>query len=192
MRGDPELVARALADELKGSYAALSQEKGVKRVFLPKKPYGRLIIDLAPLHGERIADDLAQRDFTVNALALPIEAATMLATLHPQIEQPPEHLIDPFDGWRDLHARNLRVVQEQVFQKDPLRLLRAIRLSASRQLSIEPSTASILSRDAPLLRQVAPERIRDELLQMLAAPHVTTAIHTGCIWTAFFDLSSML
>jgi tRNA nucleotidyltransferase/poly(A) polymerase len=168
VRGDPEPVARALADEFQGSYVALSQEKGVKRVLLPKKPYCRLAIDLAPLHGESITDDLARRDFTINALALPVEASATLPVSSTLSEQPPAALIDPFHGWYDLRARTMRVVQEQVFQHDPLRMLRAIRLSASRQLTIDPATSGILSRDAPLLRQVAPERIRDELLQMLA------------------------
>ncbi|HEU5370529.1 MAG TPA: hypothetical protein VFU69_18800, partial [Ktedonobacterales bacterium] len=177
VRGDPEPVACALADTLKGRYIPLNLEKGVKRVILRKKPYSRFSIDIAPLHGEDIADDLARRDFTINALALPIaDLAALAATLRAQPAARPAFLLDPCNGWHDLRACTLRVVQENVFQKDPLRLLRAIRLSASRQLSIEPATAAILHRDAPLLIRVAPARIRDELLQMTALPHVTRAI----------------
>ncbi len=174
--GDPEQVARALADNLRGHFIALGLEKGVKRILLPKKPYGRLMIDIAPLHGKNIVEDLSQRDFTINALAIPIEEAAALATLPAQHEHQPASLIDPFNGWHDLRVRTLRVVQVEVFQQDPLRLLRAIRLSASRQLSIAPSTANLFHRNVPLLTQVAPERIRDELLQMACLPHVTAAV----------------
>ncbi len=173
---DPEPLARILAIALRATYVALNQEKGVKRVILPRKPYGRIIIDLAPLHGDSITDDLAQRDFTINALALPIEAVATLPALSTRAEQPPAALIDPLNGWDDLQAKILRVVQEGVFQHDPLRMLRAIRLSANRQFAMDPATASLLSRDAPLLRQVAPERIRDELLQMLVPRHASAAI----------------
>jgi poly(A) polymerase len=177
VRGDTEPVARALADELKGRCIPLNLEKGVKRVILRKKPYSRFIIDIAPLHGEDIADDLARRDFTINALALPTAALSALSAMsRAQPAERPASLLDPCNGWRDLQTCTVRVVQEDVFQKDPLRLLRAIRLSASRQLSIEPATAAILRRDAPLLIRVAPARIRDELLQMTALPHVTRAI----------------
>ncbi len=176
VRGNPEQPARALADELKGKYIALSLEKGVKRILLPKRPYGRLIIDIAPLHGEHIADDLSQRDFTVNALALPVTAVPTLAALHPQYDEQPAPLIDPCNGWRDLRARTLRAVQASVFQHDPLRLLRAIRLSAQHQLSIEPATSGLLHRDAPLLIQTAPARIRDELLQMMSLSHAIQAV----------------
>ncbi|HEY7347032.1 MAG TPA: hypothetical protein VH599_01840 [Ktedonobacterales bacterium] len=193
VRGNPEPVARALADELKGRYIALGLEKGVKRVILHKKPYSRFIIDIAPLHGEQIADDLSQRDFTINALALSLEEAAALTTL-PTQQQKPAPLIDPFNGWRDLHASTLRAVQPGVFQHDPLRLLRAIRLSARRQLSIEPSTASLLHRDAPLLIRVTPARIRDELLQMTSLPNVAEAIRMlaayqlfPAIFPAFYD-----
>ncbi len=177
VRGDPEPVARALAGDLKGRCIPLNLEKGVKRVILRKKPYSRCIIDIAPLHGEDIADDLARRDFTINALALPIANLSALsATFRAQPAARPASLLDPCNGWHDLQARTVRVVQEDVFQKDPLRLLRAIRLSAGRQLSIEPATAAILRRDAPLLMRVTPARIRDELLQMLTPSHVTQAI----------------
>ncbi len=176
VRGDPEPLARALADELAGDYVALNQARGVKRVTLPRKRYGRLIIDLAPLSsGDDIADDLARRDFTVNALALPVAAFTSPTALAAPSGQPLASLIDPFGGWHDLRARVLRMVEEHVFQHDPLRLLRAIRLSVSRQLAIEPITAGILSRDAPLLRLVAPERLRDELLQMLAPSYIVVS-----------------
>jgi poly(A) polymerase len=174
--GDPEPVARALADELRGRFAALNLQKGVKRVILPRHPYDRLILDIAPLRGEDMIADLRLRDLTINALALPVAALSALTPLRAPSAQPPALLVDPFNGWRDLRARVARVVQPDVFQKDARRLLRIIRLSTSHRLSIDPATASLMTRDAPLLRQTAPERIRDELLQMLAPPTVGAAV----------------
>jgi tRNA nucleotidyltransferase/poly(A) polymerase len=176
VRNDPEQIARALADTLQGNYVALGLEKGVKRVILPRKSYNRLMIDIAPLHGASMADDLSQRDFTINALALPLDAAALAGPAAQPAQQHPAPLIDPFNGWRDLRARSLRVVQPSVFQRDPLRLLRAIRLCTHLHLSIEPSTARLLCRDASLLIEVVPARIRDELLQMVSLPNAAEAM----------------
>jgi poly(A) polymerase len=188
VRGEVEPVARALAKALRSLCIPLNQEKGVMRVILPKKPYGRLIIDLSPLHGETILDDLAQRDFTINALALSLEDATTLTSVTSPGQQAPAPLIDPLQGWCDLQSKTLRLVHPDIFQKDAIRLLRAIRLSASRQLSIDPAAEAIIRRDAPLLGQASPERIRDELLQMLAWPQAIAASRALDHYHMFSDI----
>jgi poly(A) polymerase len=76
-------------------------------------------------------------------------------------------LIDPLHGLSDLQARRLKAVDEQIFRHDPLRMLRAVRLMMRYQLQIDHWTASLLTRDAGLLPEVAPERVHDELYAIL-------------------------
>lgn len=100
-----------------------------------------------------LTEDLARRDFTVNAMAY----------------SPETGLADPFDGRRDLAARVIRCVgePEQRFDEDALRVLRALRFASVYDFSIDPDTASALTKKASDLRNVAGERIREELLKLL-------------------------
>ena len=86
-------------------------------------------------------------------------------------------LIDPLDGLSDLQARRLKAVDDQVFRHDPLRMLRAVRLMTRYQLQIDPWTASLITRDAQLLPEVAWERIHDELYAILGPDGATTQLH---------------
>ena len=105
-----------------------------------------------------IRQDLARRDFTVNAMAW----------------SPERGLVDPFSGERDLRAATLRCVGEPRarLEEDALRILRAIRFSSELGFSIEPATARAIHQTAPLLSHIAPERIRAEFFRFLggAAP----------------------
>ena len=79
-------------------------------------------------------------------------------------------LIDPLNGASDVEAGVVRAVSESVFRDDPLRLLRAARLAAETGFRIDPDTRSLIRRDAALLTESAPERVREELFRTLAAP----------------------
>jgi poly(A) polymerase len=173
--GNALVTARLLADTLGGAYAPLRQEKGVGRVILPATG-ANMILDIAPLRGNRILDDLSLRDFTINALALRLE----------EMPLPPERLtspawlaqnclIDPYHGYHDLQSKTLRAVGKTIFRDDPLRLLRAIRIAYRHQFQLARATSTLLRHNALLLSNVAPERIRDELLQIISIPDVTTA-----------------
>jgi tRNA nucleotidyltransferase (CCA-adding enzyme) len=103
-----------------------------------------------------ITDDLARRDFTVNAIAFdPLE----------------DRLIDPFDGIGDLERRVLRAVGEPAarFAEDGLRVLRAARFVATLELEIEPDTARAIEPSLASYRKVSPERIRDEWMKTMKA-----------------------
>ena len=104
----------------------------------------------------RLEEDLARRDFTVNAMAWSPEAG----------------LIDPFGGRRDLAAGVIRCVGEpdRRFQEDALRVLRGLRLAAQLDFRLEPDTAAALRRNTPLLSYVAWERIQAEFLRLLCSP----------------------
>ena len=100
-----------------------------------------------------LTQDLARRDFTVNAMAW----------------SPDTGLADPFGGQRDLAAKLIRCVgeAEQRFDEDALRVLRALRFAAVYDFAIGPGTSAALRKKAPDLKHVAGERIRVELLKLL-------------------------
>jgi tRNA nucleotidyltransferase/poly(A) polymerase len=129
--------------------------------------------------GERLDDDLARRDFTVNAMALAVgeepradgvdapgsidaaRAEALLGAVH-----------DPFGGRADLAAGILRAVGDPAtrIREDALRMLRAVRFAATLGVTVEPQTAAAITENAPLARSLSGERVLAELLTLLAAP----------------------
>jgi tRNA nucleotidyltransferase (CCA-adding enzyme) len=103
-----------------------------------------------------IDEDLARRDFTVNAIAF---------------EPVTEALIDPFDGLADLRGRRLRAVGDAAlrFAEDGLRVLRAARLVATLEFELEPETARAIAPSLDTYRCVSAERIREEWNKALLA-----------------------
>jgi len=98
-----------------------------------------------------IKEDLARRDFTVNAVAMNAE------------------VIDPFGGQKDLEDKVVRAVgkPEDRFSEDALRMMRAVRFAATLSFTIEPETARAIKKNAALLRAISKERIRDELMKII-------------------------
>jgi tRNA nucleotidyltransferase (CCA-adding enzyme) len=91
-----------------------------------------------------LAEDMARRDFTVNALARRLETG---------------ELVDPFGGVEDLDRRELRTVTDHSFRDDPLRILRGLRLVSQLGFGIAPATLEQMKREASGLQHVSPERI---------------------------------
>ena len=166
--GDPIPIANELAGELGGTYIILGHTHQIARIIVPLGTRG-WTIDLSTLHGS-IQDDIASRDFTIDAMALPIGEWG-----NDGWEQ---RILDPFGGTEDLRKGIIRAVTSKVFEDDPLRLLRAVRLSASLGFSIEPDTAGQISQQAHLVTNVAGERIRDEFLAILALEGAKTHLQT--------------
>lgn len=108
-----------------------------------------------------LREDLARRDFTINAMAL----------------APDGSVLDPFGGRADLARRLIRCVgePERRFTEDALRMLRAVRFAAQLGFSLEARTAAALASCAPLLERVSGERIRAELEKTLLSPHPSLA-----------------
>jgi hypothetical protein len=146
--GEPQAAARRLGRRTGGAVFLLSERHGAWRVALAD---GRTV-DFTLLKGD-IRNDLAGRDFTVNAIAVPLPAGSP---------------IDPYGGRADLEARRLRAVSDRIFEDDALRLLRAARLEDELGLRIEPDTERLLHRDARLVAEPAGERILAELLRLSA------------------------
>lgn len=109
--------------------------------------------------GDRIEDDLARRDFTVNAIAWGGAAGSEPA------------LIDPFDGQADIRRRILRAVGDPAtrFGEDALRMLRAVRLAAVLDFAIEPATLAAIGASASLASHLSGERVAAEFERLLAA-----------------------
>lgn len=106
-----------------------------------------------------LQSDLARRDFTINTLAMHINAATF------------GRIEDPFDGRGDLDRQILRTPldPDQTFSDDPLRMMRAVRFAAQLQFTVDPATLDGIRRNAARLEIVSQERITEELLKMLGS-----------------------
>ena len=147
--GDPGRAAKALARELGEHAFELSAEFGTWRVVAPSRGWQ---VDITALRGDSIEADLALRDFTIGAAAVPLAAGEAL---------------DPYDGLVDLGRGVLRVVGPSSFTDDPLRLLRAVRLAANLNLRIDADTVALAHDAAARAAEPAGERQLSELRQLL-------------------------
>jgi tRNA nucleotidyltransferase (CCA-adding enzyme) len=138
--------------------------------------------------GSSVEEDLARRDFTMNAIAwLPTD-----------LESRAGRLIDPFGGAGDLRAGLLRAVGEprRRFEEDALRLLRAVRFVACLDLQLDPPTESAIRALAPTAASVSGERVRDELLRILTcrdSPSVAFVLmeRLGLLSVLFAELAAL-
>ena len=167
VRGDALTVARNLADALKAAYVPLDEQRGIARVVAQHA--GQVWrVDLASLQQNHL-HDLGRRDFTIDAMSVPLP---LLLTGEWQ-----SNIIDPFGGRGDLERRLVRAVGPEVFREDGLRLLRAVRLTASLDFEIEHDTRDMIRRQADALAGVSGERIRDEFLAILETRPAIRHVH---------------
>jgi tRNA nucleotidyltransferase (CCA-adding enzyme) len=147
---EPERAARLYARRSGGAPFPLSERHGAWRVALED---GRTV-DFTPLTGP-IEDDLATRDFSINAIA---ERAGS------------DEAVDPFNGYGDLAAKRLSAVRDSIFQDDPVRLLRGPRLEDELPFDFRlvPETEALIRRDAHLVTRPSKERILAELRRLSA------------------------
>ena len=173
VQGDPEAPARALAREVGGPVFPLSAAFGAWRVI--DRAGGR-IYDVATLQGPTIEDDLALRDFTVNAMARPLGRFSAAALVAPDPDTP---LVDPLGGRADLDARTLRVIGPPAYEADPLRALRLARFVAELAFSPDPETERLTRAAAPRVADAAGERVFAELRRLVLAPNVLGGLETA-------------
>jgi len=156
-------IAPKIAVALGGRYVLLDEVNKVGRVVLAKEGTAsnkeRREMDFSTLKGN-LEQDLAQRDFTIDAMAVDLR---QLDKTYTDIQ-----LIDPFGGWDDIKQGVIRTVNETVFESDAARLLRAVRLAAELGFSIDKETEFLIQRYCHLIASVAGERVREELLRLLA------------------------
>lgn len=106
---------------------------------------------------QTIEEDLARRDFTINAIAAQPQTGV---------------LVDPYAGLIDLEQRLLRAVRDPLerFGEDGLRPMRAVRFAAQLGFAVEPLTFAAIAPSLPVTERVSVERLRDELMKLLGAP----------------------
>jgi tRNA nucleotidyltransferase/poly(A) polymerase len=151
--GRPEAAARAIASAAGGPVFPLSEEFGAWRAI----PRAGFVCDVSPLQGGTIEDDLAMRDFSANAMAVPLDR--------------PE-LLDPHGGQADLEAGVLRVLGERSYRDDPLRPLRLARLATELALDPDDETERLTRAHAGRVPETSPERIWAELRRLVIADRV--------------------
>jgi poly(A) polymerase len=191
VNGDAITIAREVAREIGGKFVLLDDANNIARVVIvedeqpggpsqnPESPATEWHFDFSPFTGD-IESDLARRDFTINAMALELSrfvaASTSTTSSSRKSASPPAEkrfslkLIDPFSGREDLRDKIVRGVSEQIFETDAARLLRAVRLAAELDFTIEPNTESLISRYSQAVTEVPGERVREELLRLLNPP----------------------
>jgi len=150
---DAVQTARSLAGHYKAGFVVLDAQRQIARVV-----FKDATVDLAQQEGDSLETDLHRRDFTINAIAY-----------NPHTEQ----FIDPLQGMVDCRAGVIRMVSQSNLEDDPLRLLRGYRQAAQLGFRIEPETQAVIRQLAPLLGQVAAERVQVELGYLLKSPQGT-------------------
>lgn len=160
--GDAERAAAELARAHRATRFPLSREFGAWRV------HGHRLgmqVDITPLQGPDIAADLARRDLTVNAMALPVGPAG-------------RRIIDPHGGLADLAERRIRVVTPDALAADPVRVLRVARLAVQLGFTVDPDTAAAARAAAGALWESPGERLMGELARIASLDRPDLAFRT--------------
>lgn len=145
-------LARRTAGALGGDFYVLDESFDAARVIVTDASGFRDVLDFASFRGRDISGDLEGRDFTINAIALDLKTRTIL---------------DPLQGGADIRAKTIRACSAAAMQDDPIRILRAVRLAAALDFSIERSTREAMKAAVELLPSTSSERQRDELFRIL-------------------------
>lgn len=157
--GDPRAFARRLHDAFGGDIFSLSDRFGTWRV-LPLQL--EVQIDVSALRGSTIEDDVTKRDFTINAMAVPIDRR--------------DQVIDLASGRADLQSRTLRVLGEAAYADDPLRPLRMARFACALGFAADPETLALTRRHASAISSVSVERVFAELKLLIDADQAVAGV----------------
>ena len=168
--GDPRPFARRAAKAAGGASFRLSGPFGAWRVVGPDHAWHA---DLVTLRDGDIGADLAQRDFTINAMAEPLGGG---------------ELLDPHGGREDLARRVVRMVSPHALADDPLRSLRAVRIAVELELEIDPATGRAAEANARGIERVARERVFAELKRVVSAD----AVRRGLDLMAAYGLTDVV
>ena len=177
IEGDISKFVRVLSRKVSGPFFLMDEENLIYRIINKLSP-PPLYFDVAPLRDRNILSDLSYRDFTIDAMAIDIKD--------------PDLIIDPFKGQEDLKVRCVRVLSKKAFEADPLRLLRAYRLASTLNFTIDSTTEDLIRTLAPLIRNVARERIRDEFFKILSVEpsynYLQAMYYSGLLENIFYPL----
>jgi len=181
VEGNARSLARSVANSLGGYYYELDRDRDTGRVILVQENGKRLLLDFARLRGASIEEDLHDRDFTINALAVDLLQ--------------PEHVLDITGGLQDLKDKVVRLCSPEAIVADPVRGLRAVRMAIQMDMSIDPLALSAICTNVNEISRVSPERIRDEFFRLMDLPLPARAIrlldHLGLISELFPELDAL-
>ncbi len=175
------VIAISFARSIGGHFVVLDDKWQTYRVVVNHSPstinQKPTIFDFAPLRGNNIEEDLCQRDYTINAMAINIFDFDLEKNFQET------NILDPMGGKQDLKNGVLRVTHPKAFLDDPLRILRGFRLAANLSrpnyikdlqhlhlFSLEGETKQYIKKYAPHLKSAASERIYQELKKLFSAP----------------------
>lgn len=121
--------------------------------------------------GKTLEDDLARRDFTINAMAVKLQIANDKLQINSKL--PNFKIIDPFNGQKDIETKLIRAVGEpsERFSEDALRMIRAIRIAAELGFTIEEKTFEAIKKNVFLINKISKERVKEEFFKLLASPN---------------------
>ena len=153
---DPTSLAKTFARRTGGHWFWLDKDRRQSRVVGDRDNKG-LHYDFALFRAPDLERDLLDRDFTINAIALPLSADLRQTTL-----------VDPCRGLEDLQRKSLRMVSDDSFHNDPLRILKGVRHAAALDLLVDRATLRAMQNESAGLEGVAVERLRQEVWKILA------------------------
>jgi len=166
--GDASSTASHVAREFQARLVPLDDVNQIARVVVHRD--GQLWhLDFAAIRGS-IEEDLHNRDFTINAIAVRLPDLAG--------DEVPGKIVDPLNGQDDLKNGIIRAVSDSGFKQDPARLLRAVRFSATLGFSIEPKTEELIQRDCGLITTVAAERLLIDLSYILGSPRAYQSLRS--------------
>ena len=160
--GETYRLSQAVKRALHAQAFILDDERQTARVIHDLKDGNKILLDFVTFTGKDLGQDLQNRDFTINAMAMNLHA------LH--------QLIDPMSGKVDLENHMIRVCSPNSIHDDPLRVMRGVRLVLSYGLEIEPQTLILMREASSDLAQASAERKRDELFKILGLDEPDKAI----------------
>ncbi len=175
-------LAKTVKKSLHGVWYALDDARQTARVLLNAGKPEERILDFVSFTGATLEEDLRNRDYTVNAMALSLSD--------------PQSLIDPLNGKEALNSKVLRVASPDSILLDPLRAFRSIRMMRKFMLKPDEQTLQLISQGAAGMAAVSGERIRDELLKLLEIPDFSQSLRlmreVGLMESVFPDIRDVL
>jgi tRNA nucleotidyltransferase (CCA-adding enzyme) len=157
-------LARTIASQHDAGFVILDAERSIARLV-----FAEITVDFAQQVGGSLESDLHRRDYRMNAIAYHL---------------PTQKLVDPLGGVSDIEQRIVRMIAAENLADDPLRLLRGYRQAAQLGFSINPATQETIQKLAPLLSQVAAERVFAEIRYLINSSFsdprpLAAAVQTG-------------
>lgn len=162
-------LARRFAQSTTGHFVMLDEKEGVARVVCRD-----FILDFSQYRdmANNIEEDLCQRDFTINAMAVSLSSALSFLNNHSQLS-----IIDPAGGLADLDNRIIRAISQKNLESDPLRLLRAFRFRSQLDFEIEQHTWDYIRDLSGSIDSVASERVSHELRLIMESERAGRTLH---------------